>query len=216
MKYGIIGASGRMGRELLEVFGPSDCVATVSLEGEAVKESPEVFLDFSRPGALPRTVELCRESGAALVIGTTGLDEGHFEKLRTLAESVPVVQGYNFSVGIGVLRMALRRFSPLLSDWDVEISETHHVHKVDAPSGTAILLKKELGRECQTHSLRMGGVPGDHSILFANEGEMLSFNHRALSRKVFAMGALKAARFALERDRGFYDFEEVVSCALKM
>jgi 4-hydroxy-tetrahydrodipicolinate reductase len=215
MKYGITGASGRMGRELLEVFGPDDCVATVSLEDEAVLDRPEVMVDFSRPEALERTMGICREYRSALVLGTTALEERHFKALADLARIVPVVQGYNFSIGIGLLKMVLRDYSTALDDWDVEICETHHVHKVDAPSGTAILLKDAVGRDCPTHSLRLGGVPGDHSVSFANEGEVLSFGHRALSRKVFAMGAYRAARFALDSEPGLYDFEEVVRCALK-
>ncbi|SMG13699.1 4-hydroxy-tetrahydrodipicolinate reductase [Dethiosulfovibrio salsuginis] len=215
MKYGIVGSSGRMGRELIEVFGPENCVATISLEDETILDSPEVIVDFSRPEALKRTLEVCREYRSALVLGTTALTEDHMVQVKELAQSVAVVQGYNFSVGIGVLRMILRQYAPALSEWDVEISETHHIHKVDAPSGTAITLKKEVGRDCPTHSLRMGGVPGDHSVSFANEGEVLTLTHRAISRKVFAMGALQAARFAIGQQPGLYDFEEVVSCALK-
>lgn len=215
MKYGIVGASGRMGKELLDVFGPDDCVLSVSLEGEDVRGEPQVMVDFSRPQALARTVELCHRYGAALVVGTTALDESHFDMLRDLARRVPVVQGYNFSMGIGVLREILRRYAPALSDWDVEIVEAHHVHKVDAPSGTAISLGEAVGRACPTHSLRIGGLPGDHSVVFANQGEVLSLNHRAVSRGVFALGALKSAEFALERDPGLYGFEEVVACALR-
>ncbi|PIE54669.1 MAG: 4-hydroxy-tetrahydrodipicolinate reductase [Dethiosulfovibrio peptidovorans] len=215
MKYGIMGASGRMGKELLKVFGPENCVLSVSLEGEDVRGEPQVMLDFSRPQALARSVELCERYGAALVVGTTALDEKHFEMLQELARWVPVVQGYNFSMGIGILREILRQYAPALSEWDAEVVEAHHVHKVDAPSGTAIRLGEAVGRECPTHSLRLGGVPGDHSVIFANQGEVLSFSHRAVSRGVFALGALKAAAFALEQDPGFYCFEEVVACALK-
>lgn len=215
MKYGIVGSSGRMGRELIEVFGPENCVATISLEDETILDSPQVMLDFSRPEALKRTLEICEEYRSALVLGTTALTEDHIAQVKDLAKSVAVVQGYNFSIGIGVLRMILRQYAPALKEWDAEISETHHVHKVDSPSGTAITLMKEIGRECPSHSLRMGGVPGDHSVHFANEGEILSLTHRAISRKVFAMGAFQAAKFALEQKPGFYDFEEVVACALK-
>lgn len=215
MRYGIVGATGKMGREILEVLGPQDCVARLSLEGEEITGDPLVVFDFSRPQALDRTVRFCLDKKSALVIGTTGLSEEHFKSLRTLSLTVPVVQGYNFSQGTGILRMVLRKFAPLLADWDCGITETHHTQKTDAPSGTALILERELGRQCQTLSLRLGGVPGDHSVVFANQGEVLSFSHRALSRKVFAMGALKAAEFALEKTRGFYDFEEVLTCGLR-
>lgn len=215
MKYGIIGSSGRMGYELKQAFSAAELVLQVSEEGSDVVESPDVIVDFSRPSALENTLSLCKKHGASLVIGTTGLEDRHFSMLRELGKSVSVVQGYNFSIGIGIMRMILKEYSSALSDWDVEISETHHIHKVDAPSGTAIMLRDAVGRDCSTHSLRMGGVPGDHSVSFANEGEILSLEHRAISRRVFAIGAYRAAEFALASENGFYDFEEVVACALK-
>jgi len=97
----------------------------------------------------------------------------------------------------------------------VEICETHHNKKKDAPSGTAILLRDALGRDCPAHSLRMGGVPGDHSVIFASEGELFSLTHRAISRSVFAYGALRAAEFAAAAQPGFYSFEEVLTCGRK-
>jgi len=95
------------------------------------------------------------------------------------------------------------------------MSETHHSRKKDAPSGTAILLREALGRDCPTHSLRMGGVPGDHTVFFANEGEVFTLTHRAISRSVFALGALRAAEFAAGAKPGFYSFEEVLTCGRK-
>ena len=107
--------------------------------------------------------------------------------------------------------MILRDYSKLLSNWDCEISEAHHNKKLDSPSGTAILLRNEITHEnVVSHSFRVGGIPGDHSIIFANEGEVLKFKHRAISRKVFALGALKAAEFVLDKKNGFYTFEEVI------
>ena len=125
------------------------------------------------------------------------------------------MQSFNFATGVTLLKMMLREFAPLFADWDVEISETHHNKKKDAPSGTAILLREATGRDCPTHSLRLGGIPGDHTVCYANEGEVLTLTHRALSRSVFALGALKAAEFAVSAAPGFYSFEEVLSCGLK-
>ena len=111
--------------------------------------------------------------------------------------------------------MILREFSPLLEGFEAEVIETHHSGKKDAPSGTALMLKDATGRDLPIHSLRVGGVPGDHSIVFANEGEVIEITHRAISRKVFAIGALTAARFCLEHEKGFYSFEEVIKWTQK-
>jgi len=155
-------------------------------------------------------VELCRKYSAGLVIGTTALKEEHFQLLRELAKEVPVVQSYNFSIGVNVLLKFLADLSKVLSDWDVEIVEAHHRFKKDAPSGTAILLKNAVGREVPIHSLRLGGIPGDHVVVFGNVGEVIEIKHRAISRTVFALGALKAAEFVCGRKPGFYTFKDVL------
>ncbi|MDR1377925.1 MAG: 4-hydroxy-tetrahydrodipicolinate reductase [Synergistaceae bacterium] len=212
MKYGIVGASGRMGQEVVRLFGQEghELTLTSDLAGIERKGTLDVLVDFSSYTALPGTVELCKTHGTALVIGTTALKEEHFALLRDLGKEVAVVQSYNFAMGVNVLKMILRDYAPLLSDWDLEIEETHHNKKKDAPSGTAIFLRDATGRNCPTHSLRLGGVPGDHSVRFANDGEVLTFTHRALARNVFALGALRAALFVAEAEKGFYTFEDVL------
>ncbi len=215
MKYGLIGSSGRMGLEIQSVFTKHVLSLTLDEEKEWLGGPPDVIVDFSSSNVTPRTIELCREHNSGLVIGTTALSGEQIEMLRELGETVPVVQSFNFSMGINILKMIIREFSPYLQNWDIEMIESHHVKKKDAPSGTAILLRDATGRDCNISSLRLGGVPGDHSLLFANEGEVIEFSHRAISRRVFALGALKAAEFVSERERGFYSFEEVLSCELK-
>ena len=212
LKYGIIGRSGRMGREIESVFSQAghEVVLSSDLAGMECWGKPEVLMDFSSHAALAGTMELCRAHGAALVIGTTALGGEHLAALKTLGGETAVVQSFNFATGVNVLKMVLRDYAPLLADWDMEIEETHHNKKKDAPSGTAILLREAAGRDCPTHSLRLGGVPGDHIAHFANEGEVLSFTHRALSRTVFALGALRAALFAAGAEKGFYTFEDVL------
>ncbi len=212
MKYGVVGSSGRMGQELLKVFAQHECVYTADVDGVRESGAPKVVLDFSTPKALPVTLGACERFKAACVVGTTALGESDLAALHDLATRVPVVQSFNFSQGVTILKMMLRSFAPLLAGWDAEIVETHHNKKKDAPSGTAILLGQAMGRECPTHSLRLGGVPGDHTVVFANDGEVLELSHRAISRSVFALGALRAAEFALRADKGFYTFEEVVEC----
>ena len=212
MNYGIVGYSGRMGQEIAKAFDGAGhaCVLTSDLEGVRCNGRPEVVVDFSSYKALPQTLALCREHGAGLVIGTTALREEDFRGLKALGGDFPVVQSFNFAIGVNILRMLLREAAPMMSDWDLEICEIHHNKKKDAPSGTAILLREATGRDCPTHSLRLGGIPGDHSVYFANEGELLTFAHRALSRSVFALGALKAALFAQSAKAGFYSFEDVL------
>lgn len=212
MKYGVVGSSGRMGQELLKVFAAHECVYTADVDGVRETGAPQVVLDFSTTKALPVTIGACERFRAACVVGTTALGESELAALHDLSTRVPVVQSFNFSQGVTILKMMLRSFAPLLAGWDAEIVETHHNKKKDAPSGTAILLGKAVGRDCTTHSLRLGGVPGDHTVVFANDGEVLELSHRAISRSVFALGALRAAEFALRADKGFYTFEEVVEC----
>ncbi|MBC7321873.1 MAG: 4-hydroxy-tetrahydrodipicolinate reductase [Acetomicrobium sp.] len=216
MRYGLVGSTGRMGQEIQKAFADHTLCMTVDAEKTwSDGTQPEVIVDFSNRSSLTNTVNLCVENGSALVIGTTGLNEDDFSMLRELGKDVPVVQSYNFSVGVNILKMILASYSKLLEDWDSEIVEIHHNKKKDAPSGTAIMLQDALQKPAVMHSLRMGGIPGDHSVIFANEGEVLSFNHRAISRAVFAYGALEAAEFARTANPGFYTFEEVLRCKLK-
>lgn len=204
-----------MGKEIIEVFKGHDLVLEVNDTGIFRHGEPEVIVDFSNREVLKTTIELAAQFGAGVVIGTTALGQSDFATLKTLSQKVPVVQSYNFSTGINILKMILREFSPLVEGFEAEVIETHHSGKKDAPSGTALMLKDATGRDLPIHSLRVGGVPGDHSIVFANEGEVIEITHRAISRKVFAIGALTAARFCLEHEKGFYSFEEVIKWTQK-
>ena len=212
MKYGIVGSRGRMGTEIARVFDAAGHVRVLTSEVEGVecRERPEVLVDFSSHAALQGTAALCRKHRCGLVVGTTALRDEHFALLRELGTEVPVVQSFNFATGVNLLALILKDYAPFLSDWDLEITETHHNRKKDAPSGTAILLREAVGRDCPTHSLRLGGVPGDHSAHFGNDGEVLTFTHRALNRSVFALGALRAAGFARTARPGFHSFRDVL------
>lgn len=210
--YGVVGSTGRMGLEVIAACGGKP-VLRVWDAGEECDASPRVIFDFSAAAVLPHTIELCRAHHAALVVGTTALKQEHFALLRELGEEVTVVQSFNYSVGVALLAMMLHDYGPLMADWDAEIVEAHHNKKKDAPSGTAILLRDALGRDVPMHSLRVGGLPGDHAAVFGNEGETLTLTHHAISRSVFAIGAVKAARFALTREKGFYTFADVIRAA---
>lgn len=213
MRYGVVGSKGKMGREVIEYFNScgDELVLEVDVGHFSERGRPDVIVDFSSPEALFETCALAEKFGAHVVVGTTALKDEHFQRLRELSKHVVVVQSYNFSQGIAVLRLILERFGPMLAGWDAAIVETHHTQKKDAPSGTALLLKNALGRELNISSLRLGGVFGEHSVIFANAGEVLEFKHNALSRRVFAMGARSAALFTLSAEPGFYSFIDVVS-----
>lgn len=215
MRYGLVGVSGRMGAEIRKAFASHELCYTLDIGGETCEGTPEVMVDFSLPSALGATLDAVRRFSCALVLGTTGITGEQMDEVRYAARTSAVVQSFNFAAGVTLFKMILREFGPLFADWDAEMSEIHHNRKKDAPSGTAILLREALGRDCPIHSLRMGGVPGDHSVSFANEGEVFTLTHRAISRSVFALGALRAAEFAAGAKPGFYSFEEVLTCGRK-
>jgi 4-hydroxy-tetrahydrodipicolinate reductase len=208
------GASGRMGRAVLRLAAEDPrfrVVAAVSRSGApepdgavpaiasaALADSPDfdVAIDFSLPAALPGLLALCVSRKSALVTGTTGLDPGLREQLAVAARSIPVAWASNFSLGVVVLEDLLRRAAAALP-WPVSITETHHVHKLDAPSGTAITLAAAAaagqGRTPPIESIREGEVVGTHRVRLQGQGEVLELGHVAADRDIFARGALEAA-----------------------
>jgi len=213
MKYGLIGANGRLGKEVVNVFADHDheLVFTFDLTGEWIETEPEIIIDASLPEVFNNSAGFVRQFKVPIIIATTGLTEENLNELKKISEAYPVVQSYNFSLGIQVLLQLTKLANEKLPDWDVEISETHHRFKKDKPSGTAKMMQEIFGdKEVNTSSLRLGNVPGDHSINFAGLGEVLSVSHRATSRRTFAEGILKSAEFAMKKEKGFYTFTEVV------
>ncbi|MBR6825770.1 MAG: 4-hydroxy-tetrahydrodipicolinate reductase [Oscillospiraceae bacterium] len=190
----------------------------------------DVCIDFSGVGALPKLAEYIRRTGTPLVSGTTGFTEPDFAVLRELSRVAPIIWASNYSTGIAVLRRILRQYAPVLEDWDKELLELHHNKKIDAPSGTAKTLLKELdpqgtstvihGREgicgqrtkgeIGVFALRGGTVAGEHSVLFFGEDESLELTHKASSRRIFAAGALRAAEALAGKVPGYYDLEELI------
>jgi 4-hydroxy-tetrahydrodipicolinate reductase len=213
MKYGLIGASGKLGKEIINVFTDHnhELVFTYDLQGEWIQSEPEILIDSSLPEAFNKVIDFADEYKIPLIVATTGLKEEDFKNLNELAKKVCIVQSYNFSLGIQILLQLTKKANELLPDWDVEISETHHRFKKDKPSGTAKMLQEIFkDKKVNTSSFRLGNVPGDHSISFAGLGEVISLEHRALSRRTFAEGILLSAEFALKQERGYYSFTDVV------
>jgi len=213
MKYGLVGASGKLGKEVISVLTEhnSELVFSVDLQGEWKQSDPEILIDCSLPEAFNKMIAFAKSFNVPLIVATTGLSEENLNQLKKYAERKTVVQSYNFSEGVQILLELTRMANDKLPDWDVEISETHHRFKKDKPSGTAKMIQNIFGdREINTTSHRLGNVTGDHTVSFAGLGEVISIQHRALSRRTFAEGILKSAEFALKKYNGFYSFTDVV------
>jgi 4-hydroxy-tetrahydrodipicolinate reductase len=212
-KYGLIGSSGRLGEEVKSVFNENktELVYSYSLEGEVKKGIPDVLIDCSLPDVFDRSITYVKEYKIPLVMATTGLSDIQINILKDISNSIPVVQSYNYSVGIQILLKLLSIAKEKLPGWDVEIEETHHRFKKDKPSGTAKMIQKLFeGKEINTSSLRLGNIPGDHIVHFGGLGEVLSIKHSATSRRTFAEGIFKAAEFILTKKNGFYTFTDVI------
>ncbi|MEO7477688.1 MAG: 4-hydroxy-tetrahydrodipicolinate reductase [Lysobacteraceae bacterium] len=226
----IHGASGRMGRALLRLAAhdPRFVIATavsrsdetvdglqvLAVERIAMAAEFDVMVDFSLPAAFDAALGLCVQRGCALVSGTTGLSDTQRAALDIAAASIPVVWASNFSLGVAVLNELVRRAASVLPDWDFEIIETHHTHKRDAPSGTALALGATIatvrGEEPHYTSLRSGDVIGEHVVQFIGIGERIELIHRANDRDIFARGALEAAARIAGHRPGHYEFGELL------
>jgi 4-hydroxy-tetrahydrodipicolinate reductase len=209
----------------------------VQLSGDlsAVLERFDVLIDFTHPSVTLRNLEICRQAGKAMVIGTTGFTPDEKQRLADAGRQIPIVFAANFSVGVNLCLKLLDTAARVLGDdVDIEIIEAHHRHKVDAPSGTALrmgevvanALGRDLqkvavyGREGQTGAraretigfatVRAGDVVGDHTVLFAADGERVEITHKASSRMTFAKGAVRAALWLQGRQPGLYDMQDVL------
>ena len=213
IKYGLMGSSGRLGSEVRNVFNEKgyQLVFQYDIEGEIYNDKPEVLIDCSLPEVFSKSISIADRYKIPFIVATTGLSDKQFSDLKKLAETVPVVQSYNYSIGIQIFLKLTEMAKEKLPDWDVEISETHHRFKKDKPSGTAKMINDIFkDKPINISSLRLGNVPGDHTVYFGGLGEVLSITHHATSRRTFAEGILLSAEFALKKKNGFYSFHEVV------
>ncbi|MDP1697998.1 MAG: 4-hydroxy-tetrahydrodipicolinate reductase [Xanthomonadaceae bacterium] len=230
----IHGASGRMGQALIRLAAqsPDLCVvAAVSRQQTSAQNVPwvassalaevppfDVAIDFSLPSGVPGIVELCRSRGAALVCGTTGLDDSQRALLADAANAIAVLWAANFSIGIAVLSELVRQAAAALPGWDCDVIEAHHTRKLDAPSGTALALGAAAaeGRGSDPHycSIRAGDIVGEHTVMLTAAGERLELVHRASNRDVFALGALHAARRLAVAPAGNHDLASLLFARL--
>ncbi|WP_443971891.1 4-hydroxy-tetrahydrodipicolinate reductase [Sphingobium sp. CR28] len=244
---GIFGVTGRMAQAItLEATSPDvTIVGGIDREGRihgehqtlaALVQAANVFIDFTMPEGLRAHLAIATEARKPLMIGTTGLFAEDHQAIDDAATVIPIVQAYNTSLGIAMLshlvREATNRLGP---DWDIEIVETHHRHKVDAPSGTALLLGtaaadgrgatlqdlsrfNRIGFEPHARetgtigyaSLRGGSVAGDHMVVLAGDDERIELGHRAENRRIFARGAVRAAQWLVGKAPGRYTMSDVL------
>jgi 4-hydroxy-tetrahydrodipicolinate reductase len=263
LKIAVAGASGRMGRMLVEAIakapdaelaGALDVAgspalgqdaaaflgqpAGVAIESELARgrAGARCLIDFTRPEGTLKHLAYCADHGIAMVIGTTGFDDAGKAAIRAASEKTAIVFAPNMSVGVNVtlklLEMAAKSFA---EGYDIEIVEAHHRHKVDAPSGTALkmgeVIADALGRDlkqCAVYgregvtgerdpstigfaTIRGGDIVGDHTVLFAGDGERIEISHKSSSRVTYAHGALRAARFLADKTTGLYDMQDVLA-----
>lgn len=193
----------------------------------------DVLIDFSRPDALLDLLELTEKTKKPLVICSTGYTQEEIDLINEKSKTLPLFRSGNMSLGINLIANLLKKVAPMLyGNYDIEIIEKHHNQKVDSPSGTALLLadaikdsldsethyiygregnRKREQSEIGIHAVRGGGIIGDHDVIFAGTGEVIELSHKAISREVFAIGALKAAQYmAKVSEPGLYDMNDVV------
>ena len=243
------GAAGRMGRTVIETAaerdevevavgfhrsdaGEIDGVPVVAVDEAAAAltdHGVDAVVDFSTPEGVAAVADACAETDTALVTGTTGLEDEHRDALASAAESVPVLEASNFSRGIQVLLRTVEEAVGALDGYDLELTETHHNDKVDAPSGTANTILETIQEERDVEPVygreghapreddeigvfarRAGDVRGEHELVLAGNDEVVSLSHRAEDRAVFAAGAVDAAVWLADRGTGWYDFDEVI------
>ena len=232
MKACVVGY-GAMGKIISEMLG-DDLFLNVALECENknfdnVKDMIDVIIDFSSPKNLDMIYDYCMKTKTPVVFATTGYSEDELKKIDDLSKSVPVLRSANFSLGVILLNKLVKMATPILEGYDIEVIEAHHNKKIDSPSGTAKMLLKSItdetgynvkaGRdgysprsknEVGIHSVRGGTIVGEHEVMYCGNDEVITLKHSAQSKKIFANGAIKAAKWLASKPAGFYDMEDVL------
>ena len=228
--------SSLIGADMGELIGVGKCGVVLSDSLDKVISDIDVVIDFTTPVLTEQAVALCNAQGKAIVIGTTGLDDAQEEALGEQARTMPVVYAANMSTGVNLSLNLLATAAKALADagYDIEVIEAHHRHKVDAPSGTALMMGRAVadacGRDLRTHGvfsregrcgprtddeigfsvIRAGDIVGEHTVMFATEGERIEITHKASSRMTFANGAVRAALWVTKAEAGLYDMQDVL------
>lgn len=240
MKILLVGATGQMGRAVSDLAG-SEIVAGIGRSAsdfpvyetfKEVTEDVDVIIDFSTPDLLEDMLNFAEKNKVPVVIATTGYSEAHVSLIEDISNNVPIVYAGNYSLGINVMEQLAEQIARTLKNFDIEITETHHKFKKDAPSGTANMLFDAVnhGRDGKLHklegrsgmyesrdqnevgisSLRGGTAVGEHSVFFYGEDEIIELKHTAFSKRIFAKGALEAAEFLVQKEPGLYTVTDVL------
>jgi 4-hydroxy-tetrahydrodipicolinate reductase len=224
-----------IGRDAGELAGIANQGVKVVEDLAAVVDQFDVLIDFTRPEPSMNTIEMCRQAGKKIVIGTTGYSDEQKAIINEAAKDIAIVLAPNMSVGVNLSLKLLEMTAKVMGDYtDIEVIEAHHRHKVDAPSGTALrmgevvadALGRDLkdcaiyGREGDTgerdrktigfSTIRAGDIVGEHTVMFADEGERVEITHKASSRMTFANGAVRAADWLKDKENGLYDMQDVL------
>jgi 4-hydroxy-tetrahydrodipicolinate reductase len=232
LRIGLVGNTGRMGREIAALAANDPAVEVMGGVGSAdvgalpaLAAACDVLVDFSTPAGAMAALDAAIDAGSPLVTGTTGLTSDQVDRLREAAATIPVWYARNMSTGVSLLQRILPEIARALDGYDIEVIEAHHRHKVDAPSGTALMLVEAIERglegehphvhgreghaprqagEIGIHAIRGGGNAGEHTVIFASDEEEIRVSHRAYSRSAFAAGAIRAARAIHDQPPGWF------------
>ncbi len=241
------GCSGHMGKEVAKVIENQEnltivCGYAIEDDGTCsfpvysnynnIKENPDIIIDFSVPVATLKILEYATQNKIPIVIATTGFTDEQFKMIEDASKIIPVFQSYNMSFDIFLMQKILELVSPKLQNTDIEIIETHHNRKIDAPSGTALMLADCINKACDNKyeynlnrlnekkarqkneigfsSLRGGNIVGEHTVKFIGENDTFEITHKAYSRQLFAEGAVRAANFLIDRDPSLYNMNNML------
>ena len=248
----ICGCNGKMGKVLTKIILSKPeykIVAGIDIEVRPYYDIPvfrsfsetsvlcDVIIDFSNPNALEDILNYAVKNKTALVLCTTGYSDDQIKEIKKASEVIPIFSSRNMSIGVNLMVELSKKAAKVLGkDFDIEIIEKHHNQKIDAPSGTALMIADEISkcmhdqtnyiydRHCQRkrrgkneigiHSIRGGNIIGQHEVIFAGDSEILTIMHHANSRDLFAQGAIKCCEFIKEKDHGMYDMKDLVNCVL--
>lgn len=238
MKIILCGSNGKMGKVVCQIVDDSEkneivAKVDVNTKFDEITNTADVIIDFSNPSSLSDLLEYAKKNTLPVVLATTGYTKEQNEEIIEAAKQIPIFKSANMSIGVNLIINLARKATKILKDdFDIEIVEAHHNQKLDAPSGTAILIADNINGELSEkmnyeydrhdkyqkrdkneigiHSVRGGTIVGEHEVIFAGPDEIVKIGHSARSREIFANGAIKAAEFLLDKKNGLYDMTNLL------
>ena len=247
LKILLNGANGKMGQEVVDCVKNLDDVEVICgfdlddknlysfpvySDFNDIKELPDVIIDFSVPIATLNILEFAKEKNIPIVIATTGITDEQFKVIEETSKTIPIFQSANMSFDIFLMQKVLELVSPYLKNTDIEIIESHHNRKIDAPSGTALMLGNSINKSCGNNfkinfnrlnerkkrekneigysSIRGGNIVGEHTVKFIGQNDTFEVTHRAYSRQLFAEGAIRASRFLVNKPAKLYNMNDMI------